>query len=216
MIPPVVWGSRLRWLAVAAAVAGGSQLGHALVYLARFGLGAGAHQSAGAHGYYPMLTAGISAAVGGLLTIALVLVAAARTLPGPGAGRTRATARFTDLVPLLFVAQLVVFMGQETLEALAAGGTVPSAIELLLWGTLGQLPAAATAAAVACWLLARVEAARTALAVALAELIDRPAPPALVLAAHAEPAPRLALASAFPAAFRKRGPPHLRPAPAVP
>jgi hypothetical protein len=203
-----MWGSRLRLGALVAVAVGGSQLGHALVYLVRYGLSAGTAQSAGAHGYFPMLAAGLSAGLGGLLTLGLVLVAAARTLPRP-ATRPRATVRFLDLLPLLFLGQVLVFMGQEALEAAAGGGPIPSAIELLFWGALGQLPAAAIAAAVACWLLARVEAAWTALVVATAELLSRPVP-AQSRAFRAEPAPRLALESAFPAAFRKRGPPLLR------
>ncbi|HXM54368.1 MAG TPA: hypothetical protein VOB72_03190 [Candidatus Dormibacteraeota bacterium] len=204
-----MWGSRLRRGALVAAAVGGSQLGHALVYLARYGVGAGAEQSAGAHAYFPMLTAGLSAGLGGLLTLGLVLVAAARTLPRP-ACRPRATARFLDLLPLFFLGQMVVFMGQEAVEAAAAGGPVPSAIELLFWGTLGQLPAAVIAAAVACWLLARVEAALTALVVATAELLSRPLAATEDRATRPEPAIRLALDSVFPAAFRKRGPPLLR------
>lgn len=202
-----VWGPRLRRGALAVAVAGGSQLGHALVYLARYGLSAGAHQSAGAHAYFPALAAGLSGAVGGLLTVALLLVAAAHMLPRPAHWRWRSTVRYLDLLPLLFLAQLAIFMAQEAMEALASGASVPSAIELLLWGTLGQLPAAALVTAVACWLLARVEAAWAALLVASAEFAHAAVSAALPCALAIAPAADRLLASAFPAAFRKRGPP---------
>src|SRR2546421_343274 len=46
---------------------------------------------------------------------------------------------------------------------LAAGHTVLSAIDLPLWGALGQPPAAAVTAAAIVWLLARLDAAWSAL-----------------------------------------------------
>jgi hypothetical protein len=202
-----VWGPRLRRGALAVAVVGGSQLGHALVYLARYGVSAGAHQSSGAHAYFPVLTAVLSGAVGGVLTVALLLLAAAHTMPRPALWRRRPTVRYADLLPLLFLAQLAVFMGQEVLEALASGASVPSAIELLFWGTLGQLPAAALVTAVACWLLARIDAAWAALLVAAAEVAQVAAFVGLQCSPAVAPAADRLLASAFPAAFRKRGPP---------
>jgi hypothetical protein len=112
-----VWGSRLRCAAILVAVLAGSQLGHALVFGARFGLEAGSRQAFGVHGYFPALTGGLSAALGVLLMTALLLAAAARSLrPAPAVYRIRATARFFDVMPLLFAAQLAVFMGQETVE----------------------------------------------------------------------------------------------------
>src|SRR5262249_5078071 len=120
--------------------------------------------------------------------------------------RLRATARFFDLLPALFAAQLLVFMGQESIESLAAGGHLPSLVELLVWGAFGQLPAAALATAALTWLLARLETAHAALLDRAARLLGDPAP--LTPGRPARPErPALPLASTFPAAFLKRGPP---------
>jgi hypothetical protein len=204
-----VSGFRLRAVAVLFGVLAGSQLGHAIVYYARFGLDAGTRQSTGVHSYLPALAGGLSAALGVLLMTSLLAVAAARALgPVPAGCQRRPTVRFFDLLSALFVAQLVMFSGQETIESLAAGGGhLPSVGELVFWGALGQLPASAIAAAVVAWLLTRLEAAWTAVVDGVSLLFSEPPAPALELAALPEPAAAVRLASAFPSAFRKRGPP---------
>jgi hypothetical protein len=209
MIGGVVWGSRRRLIAVPAAVLAGSQLGHAFAYYARFGLEATSRQSEGVHAYLPTLAGVVSAGIGGLLMTSLLVIAAARCLGPQRAGwRRRATLRFSDLLPALFVAQLLVFSGQETVESLAAGGGhLPSVLELLFWGALGQLPAAAIAAGVLAWLLSRLEAAWTVLLDGAARLLQDPFTPAIAGPPRPAPAANLRLASAFPSAFRKRGPP---------
>ena len=209
MMVRIVCGRRSRAIAVAAAVLAGSQLGHAITYLARFGLAAGTRQSEGAHAYLPTLAGAMSAGVGVLMMSALLVIAAARTLSPMQAGhRRRATLRFSDLLPALFVAQLLVFAAQETIESIAAGGgDMPSAIELLLWGTLGQLPAATIAAAVVAWLLSRLEEAWTTFLVSVGQALQEPPAPAVEPTARLEPAPALQLSATFPSAFRKRGPP---------
>lgn len=201
--------SRLRVIAVTVAILAGSQLGHAIAYYMRFGLDAGSRQSQGVHSYLPTLAGGLSAALGVLLMTGLLVIAAARSLGPLHIGyRRRATLRFSDLLPALFAVQFVVFAGQETIESVAAGGGhLPSAVELLFWGTVGQLPAAAIAAALVTWLLTRLEAAWTILLDGAKRLFQEPPAPALVGPARPEPAPVLRLASAFPSAFRKRGPP---------
>lgn len=205
----IVSGSRLRAVAVLFAVLAGSQLGHAIVYYARFGLDAGTRESTGVHSYLPALAGGLSAAFGVLLMTSLLAVAAARALgPVPAGCRRRTTLRFFDLLPPLFAAQLLVFIGQETIEGLAGGGGhLPSVVELLFWGALGQLPASAIAAATVAWLLTRLEAAWTAFLTGASRLLNEPLTPAPERAALPEPAAALRLASAFPSAFRKRGPP---------
>ena len=202
-------GFRLRSVAVLLAVLAGSQLGHAIVYYARFGLDAGALQSTGVHSYFPALAGGLSAALGVLLMSSLLAVAAARAMePVPPGCRRRTTLRFFDLLPALFAAQLLVFACQETIEGLAGGGGhLPSMVELLFWGALGQLPASALAAATVAWLLTRLERAWTAVLEGAWRLFKEPPSPALQRAATPEPAAAIWLASAFPAAFRKRGPP---------
>ena len=201
-------GSRLRVIAVPVAIVAGSQLGHALAYYARFGMDAGSRQSHGIHSYLPTLAGVVSASIGVLLMTSLLVLAAARSLGPRQAGyRRRATMRFSDLLPAMFVAQLAVFGCQETIESLVAGAHLPSALELLLWGTLGQLPAAAVASGLVAWLLSRLEAAWTTLLDGVARLFCEPPPPANVGSAPPGPAASLLLASAFPSAFRKRGPP---------
>jgi hypothetical protein len=211
MIVGVVWGSKLRVVGVPVAILAGSQLGHGIAYYLRFGMEAGSRQSEGVHSYLPTLAGGLSAALGVLLMSALLVVAAARSVGPRHAGyRRRATLRVSDLLPAMFAVQVLVFAGQETIESMAAGGGhLPSGIELLLWGALGQLPAAAIAAAVLTWLLARLEAAWTILLDGAERLLQEPHAPAVERAPRPEPAQTLRLASAFPSAFRKRGPPPL-------
>jgi hypothetical protein len=203
-----VWGTWLRRAAALLAVLAGSQLGHALVYTARYGAAAGRYQSAGVHAYLPSLTAGIGAGIGVVLVTGLLLVAAARSTSfAPGGFRPRRTVRFLDVLALAFVAQVVLFVGQETVEALAAGQPAAPLPEQLLWGAFGQLPAALVAAATITWLLTRLEAAWTALAEAVPKLLVEPFTPAAWRLAWPAADGRLRLGSAFPAAFRKRGPP---------
>jgi hypothetical protein len=117
--------------------------------------------------------------------------------------------RCFDLLPSLFAAQLLVFFCQETIESWAAGGHIPSMIELLLWGTLGQLPAAVVAAAAVSWLLTRLEDAWTVLVEGAIILPRQPSTPALDEASRPEPSPARRLGCTFPSAFQKRGPPRL-------
>jgi hypothetical protein len=207
-----VWGPRLRYAGILVAVLAGSQLGHALVYAARFGLDAGGRQASGVHAYFPALTGGLSAVTGVLLMTALLVIAAARSLrPAPAVHRVRATTRFFDILPLLFAGQLVVFMAQETIEGLVAyPGHVPSVLELFLWGALGQLPAATIAAGILTWLLARLEAAGAVLLDGPIRVFDEQCAPAQERAPRPRFGPTLRMAAAYPSAFRKRGPPAFR------
>jgi hypothetical protein len=209
MIARIMGGLRLRGVVVVLAVLAGSQLGHAIAYYARFGLDAGRLQSEGAHWYLPALAGGLSAALGIVVMTALIVVAMARSLgPVPAGYRRRATLRFFDVLPVLFTVQLVLFAGQETAEGLAAGGGhLISVGELLIWGALGQLPAAAAAAAVVCWLLTRLEAAWTIVLEGVVRSLPEPLVPVVRRVVRLDVGPALRLETAFPAAFRKRGPP---------
>jgi hypothetical protein len=198
----------LRRTSALLAIVAGSQLGHTLVYSAKYGAAVARYQSSGVHAYLPTLTASIGAALGVVLMTGLLIVAAARWMvPAPAGLRRRSTMRFLDVLAMAFIAQLIIFISQETIEALAAGQAAPSLTDLLLWGAFGQLPAAVVAAAVITWLLTRLEAAWSALAEAVPRLLTEPFTP------DGAPETRLAgdgrarLGSAFPAAFRKRGPP---------
>jgi hypothetical protein len=190
------------------AVVAGSQLGHTFVYSARYGAAASRYQSTGVHAYLPTVTAGVGAVLGAVLMTGLLLAAAARWLaPVPAGLRPRSSVRFLDALAVAFIAQLVIFIGQESVEALAAGQAAPPLSDLLLWGAFGQLPAAFVAAAAITWLLTRLETAWTALAEAVPRVLVEP------FAAEGARRPwpasdgRLYLNSAFPSAFRKRGPP---------
>jgi hypothetical protein len=203
-----VWGTWLRRALVLFAIVAGSQLGHWLVYTARYGSDAGWIQSTGVHGYFPALTAGLGAVLGGVLMAGLLLAAAARWMvPVPTGFRRRGTVRFLDVVAAAFVVQLVLFVGQENIEALAAGHAASPLSEQLLWGAFGQLPAAAVAAAAITWLLTRLEAAWTAVARGVPRLLPEPSPPVDVRPVRSGAGGRRHLDSAAPSAFRKRGPP---------
>jgi len=208
MIRSTVGEAGARRLAIAATIVAGSQLGHAIGYFARFGLAAGGHQATGVHAYFPGLIGLLSALVGGVLMACLVLVAAARLLGGLAPGRrARRQLRFFDLLPALFVCQLVVFAGQELIESIAAGDPLPSAIELLLWGGVGQLPAACIAAGALGWLTARIETAWTVLVAGATRVFSEPVAPAAI-GLPAPPQERVR-ESIFPSAFPTRGPPRL-------
>jgi len=55
--------------------------------------------------------------------------------------------------------QLAVCLAQETLEASWGGHPRPDLADMLLWGSLGQVPAAIAAGAALSWLSIRFEAA---------------------------------------------------------
>jgi hypothetical protein len=136
----------------------GSQAGHLLAYQIRFGAAAQQIQSAGAHAYFPVAAKtalGVAAAV---LIGALLLVGIARILSGRRI-RSAAEPSYLSLLAFLFSIQLAAFVTQEVAEALIAGSRVASAPDLMLWGTLGQLPIAVIAAIAFRWLSARVETA---------------------------------------------------------
>lgn len=186
----------------------GSQLGHAVAYFLKYGLGAASTETTGVHTYFPALSATLGALVGGALMATFILLAAVRLVDGVPLGcRRQRTARAFDILPTLFVAQLAIFVGQEMIETLVAGGPIPSVIELLFWGAIGQLPAALLSAFVLSWLSARIEAAWTCLVAAAARIIPGPALPAREPTQGPEPVLSLALAATFPPAFLKRGPP---------
>src|SRR4029077_11039682 len=135
-----------------------SQAGHLLAYQVRFGADAAQVQSSGGHSYFPALVKSSFGAAAAVLLMALLLVAVARVLTGR---KVRGGARpsYVRLLAGLFTIQLAAFAVQEVVEALIAGAPVAPVTLLLLWGTIGQLPAAALAALAVRWLGTRVEAA---------------------------------------------------------
>ena len=136
----------------------GSQAGHLLAYQIRFGATAQQIQSTGAHAYFPLLAKTALGAAAAALIGALLVMGLARILSGR---RIRSTTEpsYVSLLAILFSLQLAAFVAQEVAEAIIAGSTMGSAPDLMLWGTLGQLPIAALGALAFRWLSARVEVA---------------------------------------------------------
>ena len=183
-----------------------AQAGHLLAYQLRFGAAAVQIQSSGAHVYFPGLvraTLGISAA---LILSLLFVIGLARWLSGRSTRHGSAPA-LRRLVAMLFTTQLAWFAGQEAIEALVAGAPVPSVANLLLWGSLGQLPVAVVAAAALRWLLARFEAAIAEIRIAPAQIPGQLYSPGIAIqfAGHTDRAPFIR--SVVGPSLAKRGPP---------
>jgi hypothetical protein len=136
----------------------GSQAGHLLAYQIKFGAAAHQIQSSGAHAYFPLVAKTALGAAAAALIGALLLVGLARILSGR---RIRSTTRpsYVSLFAFLFSIQLAAFAAQEIVEAVIAGSSMRTAPDLMLWGTLGQLPVAAMGALALRWLSTRVESA---------------------------------------------------------
>ena len=203
-------GRRLPWKAVPAAALAGSQLGHLFVYALRLGPEGLAAAGSGVHAYFPALATAIAGIGGGAFLGVLVVLGAARILAARG-GSARVIERppILDLLAVLFAAQLFVFAGQETAEALLTGRPAPTAADLLLWGTLGQLPIAALAALALSWLAASFRRALEDLAYARA---SAQLSPSVRIAPPAGPprAPALVVAWSPGRRLPRRGPPRLR------
>lgn len=137
----------------------GAQAGHLIAYQARFGAAAQQLQSSGAHSYFPAeVKTGLGVAALALLG-SLLLIAVARTAARGVRVRTVESPSYLSLLATLFTVQLTCFFVQEVAESVVAGGRVDAAATLMLWGTIGQLPAAALLAAALRWLWTRVEEA---------------------------------------------------------
>lgn len=183
-----------------------SQLGHLLIYQLQFGPGAHAIQSSGAHSYFPVFAKTSLGLIAGALLASLLVIGAAR-IAGGGRGRrsTVGGPSYVSLLGALFTVQLVFFALQETAEAMAAGTALATAPQLLLIGSVGQLPVAVLAALALKWLLVRFDSAAAELRVALRS-VQMPAAPseaAIVLFTHID----LVLRSVAGASLAKRGPP---------
>lgn len=153
-----------------------SQVGHLLATELRQGPHSLAPGQSGAHAYIPMLLAMVLGTAGAVVMAALMLVAAARSRrAGHRVSAPAHRGSLLDLLALLFAVQLAIFLVQETVESLVAGGPTPTVAGLVLWGTIGQLPVAALAAPLLRALLARVESAVEELAAAPRPLATRPA-----------------------------------------
>src|SRR6266849_6641324 len=179
-----------RRLALAALALGllGSQAGHLLAYfslVAKTALGA--------------VAAGL---IAGLLVVGL-----ARLLRGRRV-RSDSEPSFISLLAILFSLQLATFAAQEIVEGLVGGTSLMSAPDLLLWGTLGQLPVALIAASALRWLSARVESAVGLIRdVVRAALRKARATSPAATPAHAAPDLALLISRVAGSSLAKRGPP---------
>ncbi len=149
--------NRRRAAAFVAVAVLDAQAGHLLAYQARFA-GAAQHlQSSGAHSYFPTLVKTLTGLEALGLLASIFAIGLARMLGGRR--RVAAAPSLLRLLAALFTLQLALFSGQEALEARLTGLSGGSGLELVLWGTLGQLPVASVAAVALRWLFATVEPA---------------------------------------------------------
>jgi hypothetical protein len=189
-----------------------SQPGHALTYLLRYGNQGLALQTQGVHGYFPTLMRLSWVLVGLLVVTSLFVISAGRLALGSALARRRLPGVGPGgLFLVLAIVQLNVYFAQEALEARAVGHALdlPGYLGILGWGLLGQLPLGGLAAFSLSWLSSPLE---TAIAVlrspfTIARGLSSNFAPALAPVAWPRPpyAPRLA--TTYPPAFRKRGPP---------
>ncbi|MGA7912606.1 MAG: hypothetical protein WB682_11180 [Candidatus Dormiibacterota bacterium] len=183
-----------------------AQAGHLIAYQLEFGATAQAVQSQGAHAYFPGFAKTSLGLVAAALLASLLLIGIARFVPGRPVVVTSRAPSYISLLAVLFTVQLVSFMAQETIESLAAGDAVPSALNLILLGSAGQLPVAAFAALALKWLAVRVDAALLTLRAELAVRVADVAPASLLVSLPAL-VPVSALAETCPTVYTKRGPP---------
>lgn len=137
----------------------GTETGHLIAYEARFGAAAQQLQSSGAHAYLPTVVKTAVGVAALALLGSLALIALARAVSRGASVRAADSPSYLGLLAALFTIQLALFVSQEVIEAAVAGLPVDSATTLMLWGAVGQLPAAALLAAALHWLMARVERA---------------------------------------------------------
>ncbi len=182
----------------------GSQAGHLVAYGLRFGAAAQQIQSSGAHAYFPSLVkTGLGVAAVALLA-ALFVLGFARLLGGRIENGSAPS--FIRLLAMLYTIQLLCFGVQETAEAVLSGTPAASAPDLMLWGTVGQLPVAVMGALALRWLLARLGPALAHIKVQLGaafQLLPYAAA-VVVLRVAAQPAPAL---DGLAQTLSTRGPP---------
>src|SRR5260370_4341683 len=184
----------------------GSQAGHLLAYQIRFGAAAQQIQSTGAHAYFPLMAKAALGAAAAALIGALLVVGLARIL---GGRRVRSTTEpsYVSVLAFLFSIQLAAFAAQEIAEAIIVGSTVRSAPDLMLWGTLGQLPIAAVGALAFRWLSARVEAAVGVLRDVVSAIVLLPLSRPVAIPSYAASDQALLASRIVWSDLAKRGPP---------
>ena len=199
--------NRPRLPALIGLAAAGSQAGHLLVYQMLYGSAAAQAQSQGAHSYFPMLAKSALGLTAVVVIACLLMVGAGRVVAlGPRVRQTEAPA-YLSLLASLFTIQLAWFILQEITEALVSGSSVAPAPNLLLFGTLGQLPIAIAGAAALRWLLAHVQEAAGDLGCALVSQLALPVPAATLELAWITPDAAAFSSRMRQRALRRRGPP---------
>ncbi|HWO45375.1 MAG TPA: hypothetical protein VNO87_07275, partial [Methylomirabilota bacterium] len=114
---------------------------------------------------------------------------------------------FISLLAILFSLQLATFAAQEIVEGLVGGTSLMSAPDLLLWGTLGQLPVAVIAASALRWLSARVQSAVGLIRDAIGVVLRIAPAAAPAVPPYATPDIALLVSRVAGSSLAKRGPP---------
>jgi hypothetical protein len=185
----------------------GSQAGHLVVYQLRYGVAAQQVQSTGVHSYFPLLIKTSLGAIAAASLAGLLIVGFARIVSGRQV-RPVAQPSFAGLLAALFTFQLVVFAVQEVSESLVVGSRVMSAPDLLLWGTLGQLPIAIAGTLALRWLGTRIESAVGAIRdVVGATVLLLPAAPPVAVPVTVAPDRALLMSRVAGMSLARRGPP---------
>jgi hypothetical protein len=184
----------------------GSQAGHLLAYQIRFGAAAQQIQSSGAHAYFPLVAKTVLGAAAAALLGALLLVGLARILSGRHI-RSATEHSYISILAILFSLQLAAFAAQEIAEAIIAGSSAGSAPDLMLWGTLGQLPIAAVTALAFRWLSARVEAAVALIREAVGATVALPPAPSVAIPVYTASDQALLTSRVAWSNVARRGPP---------
>jgi hypothetical protein len=195
--------------AAAAVVGSGilaSQAGHLVTYQLRFGSAAEQLQSSGIHSYFPALARYGLGALAVVLLAGLFMVGLARVMGGRRIEAESAPS-YLRLLAVVYTVQLAIFAGQETLEASLSGVPAGSAADLILWGTVGQLPIAAVAALALRWLLARIGPAAEQVGLLFSPAVAPLQLAPVLISAPVAPRPSTVRRSLWASSLRRRGPP---------
>jgi hypothetical protein len=205
---PIIVAMNRRRLALAAVALGllGSEAGHLLAYQLRFGAAAHQIQSTGVHAYFPLVAKTALGTIAMALIAGLLLVGLARLLSGRRV-RSDSEPSYVSLLAILFSLQLATFAAQEIVEGLVSATNVMSAPDLLLWGTLGQLPVAVVAASALRWIGTRLESAVGLIRHAIGVVLRIAPAPAPAVPPYATPDIALLVSRVAGSALLKRGPP---------
>jgi hypothetical protein len=209
---------RVAALALPLAVLAASQAGHLLAWQLRHGPAALTALRAGVHGYVPAITTIAFGLAGTAVLAALWMVALARilrfeTVHGRGPRRLRRTPAL-DMAAFFFTLQLAIYVVQETAEAAWVGYPRPSFADVLLWGSVGQLPIALVAGVALSWLSVRLEVAVAELRTGIRALPLSSLPALPVVRLWAPPDRVMLPIEVLGGAFTVRGPPRtMRPGP---